>query len=65
MWQPVPPERLVIVRRVGDRVEVVDHLTPQDAIAIDWQDGIREITTNPARILPATDPSPLQEHCCK
>ncbi|MBZ0309230.1 MAG: hypothetical protein K8I82_24405, partial [Anaerolineae bacterium] len=65
MWQPVPPERLVIVRRVGDRVEVVDHLTPQDAIAIDWQDGIREITTNPARILPATDPLPLQEHCCE
>lgn len=65
MWQPVPADRLVIVRRVGEKVEVVDRLTPQDAVAIEWQDGIREITTNQTRILPTAAPSPLQEHCCE
>jgi hypothetical protein len=64
MWQPVPLDRLVIVRRVGDQIKVVDKLTPQDTVAIDWQDGIREITTSPDRILTAVEPSPLQRHCC-
>lgn len=65
MWQPVPLDRLVIVRRAGDQIEVVDKLTPQDMVAIDWQNGISEIITTPGRILTAAEPSPLQRHCCE
>jgi hypothetical protein len=55
---PVPLNSLLILRRQGDRLVLVDCLTPADALAILWQDGLDRICTQPDRILP--DPAGAQ-----
>lgn len=45
---PLPLDRLILVRRDGSRMEVLDRVT-RDAgeFGIDWRDGVSELRTNP------------------
>ncbi len=54
---PVPQERLILVRRHGDRLVVEDRFTPDDPIGIHWL-GVEQLTTNRNLIMPAAPDSP-------
>jgi hypothetical protein len=54
---PVPQERLILVRRRGDRLVVEDSFTSEDPIGINWQ-GTDRLNTNRKRILPVPPGTP-------
>jgi hypothetical protein len=48
----VPLDQVVIVERIDDGYRLVDTITPEDDLMMTWEDGITQLETNPARIVP-------------
>lgn len=62
--EPAPLDTLVIVRRVGERLVLLDGISAkEDLAAIHWQ-GISAIRTNRARILRASGPRKARAGVC-
>ena len=60
--QPIDPNRVILVRRDGERLVVLDRLTPNDElVSANWLDGVTEVRTNRSLILPAPPNSPSIE----
>jgi hypothetical protein len=50
---PIPLDSLLILKRVGDKLVLIDKLSLEDGAAIDWN-GVSHVRSNPELVLPAS-----------